>query len=167
MRLTVTPDSLKAELVSLGGQVDYWFLLRKGAQGRAYLAERSDWVDPDPPTESPDPTRYSVSFDLAAGSTDGLTYRSYEDGPYRGGQPGPGRVQAGRVAVRGRGGQPMPASRGTTRSASSCVNSTGCRSGIVCTSVTPSAAYSATSARNASGSARGGRMTRTVFSMSA
>ncbi|GLX01340.1 metallophosphoesterase [Microtetraspora sp. NBRC 16547] len=82
MRLTVTKESLKAEYLSLGGTVDYYFILKKDAQGRSYLAERSDWVDPNPPVEYPVPDKYSVSFDLAAGKSDGLTYKNYEDGPY-------------------------------------------------------------------------------------
>jgi hypothetical protein len=83
MRLTVTPDSLKAEYLSLPGTVDYYFLLKKDAQGRAYLAERSDWADPDPdPGGSPIPNKYTVSFDAAAEKADGLTYRNYEDGPF-------------------------------------------------------------------------------------
>ncbi|MEU5942680.1 metallophosphoesterase [Micromonospora sp. NPDC047548] len=83
MRLTVTPDSLKAEYLSLPGTVDYYFLLKKDAQGRAYLAERSDWVDPDPgPGGSPIPNRYTVSFDVAADKADGLTYKDYEDAPF-------------------------------------------------------------------------------------
>ncbi|OKI65077.1 metallophosphoesterase [Micromonospora sp. CB01531] len=83
MRLTVTPDSLKAEYLSLPGTVDYYFLLKKDAQGRAYLAERSDWVDPNPdPGGNPIPNRYTVSFDVAADKADGLTYRNYEDGPF-------------------------------------------------------------------------------------
>ncbi|MFE9205201.1 metallophosphoesterase [Micromonospora sp. NPDC007230] len=83
MRLTVTPDSLKAEYLSLPGTVDYYFLLKKDTQGRAYLAERSDWVDPNPdPGGNPTPNRYTVSFDAAADKADGLTYRNYEDGPF-------------------------------------------------------------------------------------
>ncbi|MCW3845203.1 metallophosphoesterase [Micromonospora yasonensis] len=83
MRLTVTPDSLKAEYLSLPGTVDYYFLLKKDTQGRAYLAERSNWVDPDPdPGGSPIPNKYTVSFDLAADKVDGLTYKNYEDGPF-------------------------------------------------------------------------------------
>ncbi|WP_344057086.1 metallophosphoesterase [Microbispora corallina] len=83
MRLTVTKDSLKAEFVTLPDTVDYSFTLKKDAQGKAYVAERSDWVDPNPdPGQSPTPNKYSVSFDLAAGKTDGLTYKPYSDGPY-------------------------------------------------------------------------------------
>ncbi|MFU8850085.1 metallophosphoesterase [Micromonospora sp. SL1-18] len=83
MRLTVTPDSLKAEFLSLPGTVDYYFVLKKDAQGQAYLAERSDWVDPNPnPGGGPVPNKYAVSFDVAADKTDGLTYKNYEDGPY-------------------------------------------------------------------------------------
>ncbi|MEU0481168.1 metallophosphoesterase [Streptosporangium sp. NPDC006013] len=83
MRLIVTKESLKAEFLSLPGRVDYYFILKKDAQGRAYLAERSDWVDPNPdPGQTPVPNKYTVSFDLAAGNGDGLTYRNYEDGPY-------------------------------------------------------------------------------------
>ena len=59
--------------------------------------------------------------------------------------------------VSGGRNQPMSASFGSTSSAIRWVNSTGCRSGVTCTSVTPSAAYSATSARNASTSSSGGR----------
>ncbi|ETK35560.1 hypothetical protein MPTA5024_13475 [Microbispora sp. ATCC PTA-5024] len=82
MRLTVTKDSLKAEFVTLPNKVDYYFILKKDAQGKAYVAERSDWVDPNPdPGQSPTPNKYSVSFDLAAGTTDGLTYKNYDDGP--------------------------------------------------------------------------------------
>ncbi|MBE3013214.1 metallophosphoesterase [Microbispora sp. NEAU-D428] len=83
MRLTVTKESLKAEYLSLGGKVDYYFILKKDAQGRAYMAERSDWADPDPPVKNPVPNKTSVSFDVAAGKSDGLTYSDYEDGPFR------------------------------------------------------------------------------------
>ncbi|WP_204071721.1 metallophosphoesterase [Planotetraspora phitsanulokensis] len=84
MRLTITKDSLKAEFVTLPGKVDYYFILKKDAQGKAYVAERSDWVDPNPdPGQNPTPNKYSVSFDLAADKTDGLTYKNYEDGPFQ------------------------------------------------------------------------------------
>ncbi|GAA2097037.1 metallophosphoesterase [Actinomadura alba] len=83
MRLTITKESLKAEFVSLGGRVDYYFILKKDAQGKAYMAERSDWVDPDPdPGQPPVPGKDNVSFDVAADKSDGLTYKNYEDGPY-------------------------------------------------------------------------------------
>jgi hypothetical protein len=83
MRLTVTKDSLLAEFLTLPNNVDYYFLLKKDAQGRAYVAERTDWVDPNPdPGQNPVPNKYNVSFDLAADKTDGLTYKPYEDGPY-------------------------------------------------------------------------------------
>ena len=62
--------------------------------------------------------------------------------------------------------QPIDKTRGTTRSASSEANSTGCRSGISITSVTPSLAYSSTSATKASTSASAGRTAQTVFSTS-
>ncbi|MEO3869535.1 metallophosphoesterase [Nonomuraea sp. B12E4] len=83
MRLTVTKDSLKAEFVTLpDNKVDYYFILKKDAQGKAYVAERSDWVDPNPdPGQNPTPNKYSVSFDLAADKSDGLTYKNYDDGP--------------------------------------------------------------------------------------
>ena len=61
--------------------------------------------------------------------------------------------------------QPRADSLGTTSSATCSANSTGCRSGMVCTSVAPSAAYSTTSATNASTSTSAGRVTRTVFWM--
>ncbi|MFC0550803.1 metallophosphoesterase [Planotetraspora thailandica] len=83
MRLTVTKDSLKAEFLTLPGKVDYYFILKKDAQGKAYVAERSNWVDPNPdPGQSPVPNKDNVSFDVAAGASDGLTYKTYEDGPY-------------------------------------------------------------------------------------
>lgn len=83
MRLTVNKGSLKAEYLSLPGKVDYYFILKKDAQGRAYVAERSDWTDPNPPNgPGPVPNKYSVSFDVAASTSDSLTYKNYEDGPY-------------------------------------------------------------------------------------
>ncbi|MGW4823575.1 metallophosphoesterase [Streptomyces sp. NPDC004227] len=83
MRLTVTKESLKAEYISLGGTVDYFFVLKKDAQGKAYVAERSDWVDPHPGSgQVPAPNKPTVLFDVDSGKSEGLTYHDYEDGPF-------------------------------------------------------------------------------------
>ena len=73
-------------------------------------------------------------------------------------QPG---VPAGSVALAGH----MSARPGRTRSAICSANSTGCRSGMTASSVTPRAAYSRAAARNASTSARAGITASTVFSI--
>src|SRR4029450_10837652 len=64
---------------------------------------------------------------------------------------------------RDRRGQPISASLGSTCSANRSAYSTGCRSGIVSISVTPSAAYSPAPATNPSTSARTGRTQSTVL----
>ena len=72
----------------------------------------------------------------------------------------PGMPKAG-LALAGH----MSARPGSTRSAICSANSTGCRSGMTSSSVTPRAAYSRAAARNASTSARAGITASTVFSI--
>ncbi|WOP18149.1 metallophosphoesterase [Raineyella sp. LH-20] len=85
MRLTVTRDALTAEFVGTDRQVHYSYTLKKDAAGRAYVAEHSPWQDPATGgnNANPVPATDRVSFDTAAGTSDGLSAVAYEDGPFQ------------------------------------------------------------------------------------
>ena len=83
VRLIVTPETLKVEYRTLSGEDEYNFTLKKDETGKAYLADRMDWVDPNPDFgQVPAPNAYSVSMDVDESTAfDGLSYESYQDGP--------------------------------------------------------------------------------------
>ncbi len=84
VRLTVRKDELKVEYLTLSGEDQYDFTLKKDkATGKAYIADRMEWVDPNPnPGGSPVPNKNSVSMDFDESTVpDGLSYQNYQDGP--------------------------------------------------------------------------------------
>ncbi|MCM3570172.1 metallophosphoesterase [Neobacillus mesonae] len=83
VRLTVRKDELKVEYLTLSGENQYNFTLKKDETGKAYIADRMEWVDPNPNSGgSPVPNQYSVSMDFDDSTVlDGLSYQNYQDGP--------------------------------------------------------------------------------------
>ncbi|MBU8918665.1 metallophosphoesterase [Bacillus sp. FJAT-29953] len=84
VRLTVRKEELKVEYLTLSGKDQYEFTLKKDkATGKAYIADRMEWVDPNPnPGVKPVPNKYSVSMDFDdTTAPDGLSYQNYQDGP--------------------------------------------------------------------------------------
>ncbi|WP_286228359.1 metallophosphoesterase [Neobacillus mesonae] len=84
VRLTVRKEELKVEYLTLSGKDKYDFTLKKDkVTGKAYIADRMEWVDPNPnPGVKPVPNKYSVSMDFDnTTAPDGLSYQNYQDGP--------------------------------------------------------------------------------------
>ncbi|MEV0607621.1 metallophosphoesterase [Polymorphospora rubra] len=83
MRLTITPETLRAEFVALGGETQYEFTLGHDADGDTIVLDQSE-VDPGGGTDPNPavPAKREVSFDVAAGTSDGLTAVQYPDGPW-------------------------------------------------------------------------------------
>ena len=83
VRLTVTKEELKVEFLTLSGEDQYDFTLKKDeATGKAYIADRMEWVDPNP---NPGVHRFQINivcqWILMIQHPDGLSYKNYQDGP--------------------------------------------------------------------------------------